>query len=415
MNTHVLTGGGLATPAPDLSAAPARARIVLSMLQRLSHGCLQLHLPGGSAARFGHGEPQAFAHVLDWQVFDRVIKSGDIGFAESYMAGHYTTDDLAKLLTLLNANRQAIDVALYGSWWGGLLYRIKHLFNRNTRAKARDNIQVHYDLGNEFYKLWLDPTMTYSAALFEGDATRTLEAAQHLKIARMFKQMQVSAGAKVLEIGFGWGGVAEYAARAGVHVTGLTLSQEQLAYAQDRLERAGLAHLAHFKLQDYRDEGVNQSAQYDAIVSVEMFEAVGEEYWQTYFDCLARNLKPGGYASIQSIVIDEALFERYRNGTDFIQQYIFPGGMLPSQERFEALAQRAGFKVTNKLCFGADYARTLAMWRQAFMDQQAQVKAQGFDDRFIRMWEFYLAYCEAGFTTRSTDVVQYTLQKVKSS
>jgi cyclopropane-fatty-acyl-phospholipid synthase len=411
MNTHALKSS-LPTTNADLSQAPARARLVLSMLQRLSQGCLQLQLPNSTGARFGHGEPHAYANVLDWGVFERVIKRGDIGFAESYMDGQFTTDDLAKLLTLLNANRQAIDAALYGSWWGGLFYRIKHLFNRNTRAKARDNIQVHYDLGNAFYKRWLDPTMTYSAALFEGDVTRTLEQAQHAKIARMFEQMYVQRGARVLEIGFGWGGVAEHAARQGVHVTGLTLSQEQLVYARERLQRAGLSDLATFKLQDYRDEGIDGAQRYDAIVSVEMFEAVGEAYWDSYFECLARNLKPGGHASIQTIVIDEALFERYRSGTDFIQQYIFPGGMLPSQERFEARAKRAGFTLKSKLNFGMDYARTLACWRDAFMANHAEIKAQGFDDRFMRMWEFYLAYCEAGFTTRSTDVVQYTLQKV---
>jgi cyclopropane-fatty-acyl-phospholipid synthase len=348
---------------------------------------------------------------MSWQVFDRVIKSGDIGFAESYMDGEFTTDDLAKLLTLLNANRQAIDAALYGSWWGGLFYRIKHLFNRNTRAKARDNIQVHYDLGNDFYRLWLDETMTYSSALFDGDASRSLADAQRIKIARMVEQMQVGPGARVLEIGFGWGGVAEYAAQRGVHVTGLTLSQEQLVYARQRLDNAGLGDMAHFKLQDYRDEGAQLPHQYDAIVSVEMFEAVGEEYWDTYFECVARNLKRGGRASIQTIVIDEALFDRYRSGTDFIQQYIFPGGMLPSPKRFEAHALRAGLKVVNKLNFGADYARTLALWREAFMANHAQISAQGFDEKFMRMWEFYLAYCEAGFTTRSTDVIQYTLQK----
>jgi cyclopropane-fatty-acyl-phospholipid synthase len=410
MNTHALQGH-IAASAPDLSQAPTRARIVLSMLAHLAHGSLQIQLPNATGARFGSGEPHAHVNVMSWSVFDRVIKSGDIGFAESFMDGEFTTDDLAKLLTLLNANRQAIDTALYGSWWGGLLYRIKHLFNRNTRAKARDNIQVHYDLGNDFYRLWLDESMTYSAALFDGDATRTLAQAQQAKIARMFEQMHVQSGARVLEIGFGWGGVAEYAARRGVHVTGLTLSQEQLVYAQERLAQAGLSDLAHFKLQDYRDEGVTRAGQYDAIVSVEMFEAVGEEYWDSYFECVARNLKQGGHASIQTIVIDEALFPRYRSGTDFIQQYIFPGGMLPSPQRFEAHAIRAGLKVVNKLNFGGDYARTLAAWRQTFMAKLAHVGALGFDEKFVRMWEFYLAYCEAGFTTRSTDVIQYTLRK----
>jgi cyclopropane-fatty-acyl-phospholipid synthase len=410
MNMHVLKNA-LTLPVTDLSKVPGRARLVLSMLQHLAHGCLQVQLPNHTGARFGHGEPHAHVNILDWAVFDRALQSGDVGFGESYIDGQFTTDDLAKLLTLLNANRQAIDAALFGSWWGSALYRIKHLLNRNTRAKARKNIQVHYDLGNDFYRLWLDPSMTYSAALFEGDTTRSLEQAQHAKIARMVAQMQVGAGARVLEIGCGWGSTAQFAAEHGVHVTGLTLSEEQLLYARTRIQQAGLAHLAHFKLQDYRDEGKDKSQPYDAIVSLEMFEAVGEEYWDTYFQCVARNLKPGGRAAIQTIVIDDALFARYRVNTDFIQQYIFPGGMLPSQERFEAHAKRAGLHVQAKLNFGQDYARTLALWRAAFNAQQAQIKTQGFDERFMRMWDFYLAYCEAGFATGSTDVVQYTLRK----
>jgi cyclopropane-fatty-acyl-phospholipid synthase len=410
MNTHALKGA-LALPLTDLSNVPARARLVLSMLQHLAHGCLQVQLPNHTGARFGQGEPHAHINILDWAVFERAMQSGDVGFGESYIDGQFTTDDLAKLLTLLNANRQAIDAALFGTWWGSALYRLKHLLNRNTRAKARQNIQVHYDLGNDFYALWLDPSMTYSAALFEGDTTRSLEQAQQAKIARMFEQLQVDAGARVLEIGCGWGGVAQYAAERGVHVTGLTLSEEQLAYANKRLQHAGLEQRAHFKLQDYRDEGKDSRLRYDAIVSVEMFEAVGEEYWDRYFDCVARNLKPGGRAVVQTIVIDEALFDRYCTSTDFIQQYIFPGGMLPSQQRFEAHAQRAGLHVQTKLNFGQDYARTLAHWRATFNAQEAKVKAQGFDERFMRMWDFYLAYCEAGFTTGSTDVVQYTLQK----
>jgi cyclopropane-fatty-acyl-phospholipid synthase len=410
MNTHALKGA-LALPVTDLSTVPARARLVLSMLQHLMHGSLQVQLPNHTGARFGHGEPQAHVNVLDWAVFERALHSGDVGFGESYIDGQFTTDDLAKLLTLLNANRQAIDAALFGTWWGRALYRLKHLLNRNTRAKARKNIQVHYDLGNSFYTLWLDTGMTYSAALFEGDPHRTLEAAQQAKITRLFDQLRVGAGARVLEIGCGWGSMAQHMAQQGVHVTGLTLSEEQLAYARGRLQAAGLSQRAQFKLQDYRDEGKGSSLRYDAIVSVEMFEAVGEEYWDGYFECVARNLKPGGRAAIQTIVIDEALFARYRSSTDFIQQYIFPGGMLPSQQRFEAHAQRAGLQVQAKLNCGGDYARTLALWRERFNAAQAQIKQQGFDERFMRMWDFYLAYCEAGFATGSTDVVQYTLHK----
>ena len=410
MSSHVLD------PSPrqaktDLSGIPAKARFVLSMLNNLAVGELSLRLPQGKTLRFGEGQPKVEITVQSWELFDRVLASGDIGFAESYMDAQFTTDNLGRLLTLLNANRQAIDTALYGSWWGRLVYRLKHLLNRNTKSKARRNIQAHYDLGNSFYQEWLDSSMTYSAALFAGDEGKPLEVAQQVKISRVFDQLRLSSleprQAQVLEIGFGWGGFAEYAAKRGVCTTGLTLSSEQLAYAQQRLQSQGLEKFAHFKLQDYRDE----LGQYDAIASIEMFEAVGVQYWDSYFACIKRNLKPGARACIQTITIDEALFERYAEGTDFIQQYIFPGGMLPSQERFELLAKTHGLFIEDKLAFGNDYALTLRHWREAFLAKESTVRAQGFDSRFIKMWEFYLAYCEAGFNTRSTDVVQYTLRK----
>jgi cyclopropane-fatty-acyl-phospholipid synthase len=397
-------------PRADLSGVPAKARFVLSMLHHLQ-GELSLALPSGRTVHLGNGHPKAQVTLHDWEVFDRALASGDIGFGEAYMDGLFETDSLARLLTLLNANRQAIDTALYGSWLGRLAYRIKHLLNRNTRKKARRNISAHYDLGNSFYQEWLDSSMTYSAALFAGDEERPLEAAQNIKLGRVLEELAVAPGGRVLEIGCGWGSFAQHAAAQGIHVTGLTLSTEQLAFAQNRLLGAGLADRADLRLQDYRDEGQGRAAQYDGIASIEMFEAVGEPYWESYFACLARNLKPGARACVQTITIDDALFERYRDGTDFIQQYIFPGGMLPSPERFEALAQRFGLSVVNKLAFGYDYALTLRHWREAFLAKQLAVRAQGFDARFVRMWEFYLAYCEAGFMTKSTDVIQYTLQK----
>ncbi|MFC3148438.1 class I SAM-dependent methyltransferase [Piscinibacterium candidicorallinum] len=390
---------------------PAKARFILSMLERLEIGQLTLRLPDGSVRSFGRGEPAAHAHITDWAVFERAMASGDVGFGEAYMDGQFTTDDLAGLLTLLNANRVTIERGLYGSFFGRLVYRIKHLLNRNTKTKAKKNIEAHYDLGNTFYAEWLDPSMTYSSALFDGSAGQTLEQAQHAKLKRVFDRLQLREGAKVLEIGCGWGGFAELAARAGAHVTGLTLSSEQLAYARARLSTQGLSGATEFKLQDYRDEGRTGDAQYDGIASIEMFEAVGEEYWTSYFECLQRNLKSGGHACIQVITIADELFDRYRDGTDFIQQYIFPGGMLPSPSRFVELAHKHGFVVEDRFAFGRDYATTLRMWHQLFNSRREQVLAQGFDERFVRMWQFYLGYCEAGFLTGSTDVYQFTLRK----
>ena len=410
MNSQVLEPSSGHTKV-DLCGIPRKARFVLTLLHNLAVGELSLTLPHGKTLTFGQGQPKADITVTNWELFDRALACGDIGFAESYMDGQFTTDNLGRLLTLLNSNRKAIDTALYGSWWGRLAYRIKHLLNRNTKTKARKNIQAHYDLGNSFYQEWLDSSMTYSAALFSGDEEKPLEAAQQVKIGRVFDELHLptleQGRANVLEIGFGWGGFAEYAARRHVHTTGLTLSSEQLVYAQERLQSQSLQKFSKFKLQDYRDE----VGQYDGIASIEMFEAVGLQYWDSYFACIKRNLKPGARACIQTITIDDALFERYRDGTDFIQQYIFPGGMLPSQERFEALAQAHGLLVENKLAFGNDYALTLRHWREAFINKETIVRAQGFETRFIKMWEFYLAYCEAGFNTRSTDVVQYTLRK----
>ena len=398
-----------ATLRPSLPSLPAStpraARLVLGMLARLRHGELTVTLPDGQTLRFGNGMPRASIRLSNWKVFGASLKSGDIGFAETWIDGDWTTESLADLLSLMVVNRDAIEQAVYGNWIGRLAYRLRHLLNRNTRAGSRRNIHAHYDLGNAFYSLWLDPSMTYSSALFEGDASRTLEQAQHAKIARLLDRLEVSPGDSVLEIGCGWGGFAEAAARRGLEVTGLTLSTEQLAWATERLERAGLARRARFLLQDYRDE----RGRYDAIASVEMFEAVGEQYWGAYFETLARCLKPGGRAGIQTITIDDALFERYRRGTDFIQQYVFPGGMLPTRARFEALAREAGLEVADAFAFGRDYARTLKLWRERFMERAEPVRALGFDARFMRTWEFYLAYCEAAFEHGNCDVVQYTL------
>lgn len=387
---------------------PAQARLVLQMLRRLEHGLLRLTCPDGTTLVFGNAGsgPTASLVLKDWEACSAALKSGDIGFAETYIGGHWQTDDLAALLEIFIHNRNALEEAIYGSWWGSLLYRLRHLFNRNSKSGSRRNIHAHYDIGNRFYRLWLDPSMTYSSALYT-DPAMSLQQAQQAKYARILEQLQLPPGSRVLEIGCGWGGFAELAARQQMQLTGLTLSTEQLDFAQQRMRMAGLDRQVELRLQDYRD--VN--GEFDGIASIEMFEAVGEAYWDSYFECVARRLRQGGRACIQTITIDDALFDRYRQGTDFIQQYIFPGGMLPSPAAFRAHAMRHGLAVENELAFGRDYARTLAEWHREFNHRLDEVRAQGFDEGFVRTWQFYLAYCEAGFRAGSIDLYQFTLVK----
>lgn len=394
---------------------PLAARSVLAMLQHLRYGRLELRLPDGSAMSFGvdaHPTEHAHVQVLDWAVFSAVLRRGDIGFAEGYFLGQWSTDDLPALLCLLLANRAALERALYGSPLGTLLARLRHLLlRRNTRRGSRDNIHAHYDLGNAFYRLWLDPGMTYSAALFV-EPGMSLERAQQAKLDRVLRQLHVQPGQRVLEVGCGWGGFLQTAARAGMQADGITLSTQQFDFARSRLADAALESSARVHLCDYRDAArLAPPGGFDALASIEMFEAVGEAYWPSYFRSVADLLKPGGWACIQTIVIDEALFADYRRGTDFIQRYIFPGGMLPSRTAFLEQARRAGLEVHGSHAFGADYASTLAMWRERFLAALPEVREQGFDRRFELLWDFYLAYCEAGFALGSIDVVQFTLRK----
>ncbi len=386
---------------------PAAARVILKLLSSLRHGALALRTPDGASRHYGDDSAPVALELKNWNLFNASMRSGDIGFAQTYIDGDWSTSNLAGLVELLARNRAAIESLVYGSWWGGLAYRIRHLLNRNSKAGSRKNIHAHYDIGNRFYELWLDPSMTYSSALFTGGAGTSLELAQAAKYGRILDQLALTPGARVLEVGCGWGGFAETAARAGAHVTGLTLSTEQLAYARQRMINVGLADQADLRLCDYRDS----VGQYDAIASIEMFEAVGESYWPGYFECIARSLKPGGRACIQTIVIADDLFARYRKGTDFIQQFIFPGGMLPSPSVFERLAREHGLQVVDRFGFGIDYADTLVAWRRAFHARLDAVRAQGFDEVFIRTWEFYLCYCEAAFRARNTDVMHFTLVK----
>ena len=406
------TSSSRAAPTMPTGAPPA-ARAVLKLLLRLKHGTLMLKLPDGSVQRFGNGEsPMASLHLLNWNVCSAALKSGDIGFAESFIAGDWTTPHLTELLRVLIINRKEVDDMIYGTWLGRFVYRIKHLLNRNTKANSQKNIHAHYDLGNAFYELWLDGTMNYSSAIFQTPET-SMKDAQHAKVRRALRMARVQPGDRVLEIGCGWGALAEAATKEfDASVVGVTLSTEQLEWAQKRMLREGVAERADLRLQDYRDIGkTTRDEPFDAICSIEMVEAVGQAYWPEYFQTVARLLKPGGYACIQSIVIADDLFDRYIGSTDFIQQYIFPGGCLPCPKEFRAQAQAAGFEVVDEFSFGQDYARTLQLWRDDFMAQESRVLQLGFDRRFIRIWEFYLCYCEAAFTEANTDDVQYTLRK----
>ncbi len=413
MNEFVLTSPGHGRHLLNTRDFPAAARLTLALLEKIEQGSLTVTFPDGQRAHFGrggYGQPHADIRLANWNVCSAALKRGDIGFAESYIDGDWTTNDLPCLLSCFVRNRDAAESVIYGSFWGGLLYRFKHLLNRNTKTNAKKNITAHYDLGNAFYSLWLDSSMTYSSALLDEaeDPHAILDEAelahgQRQKYERVLEQLQLAPGGRVLEIGCGWGGFAEVAARAGQKVTGVTLSPSQLEYAHQRLRRSQLT--ADLKLADYRD--VRQG--YDGIASIEMFEAVGEQYWPAYFALLSRCLAPGGRACIQSIVIDDRLFDRYRRGTDFIQQYIFPGGMLPSPSAFAKHAAAAGLHIERTHAFGRAYARTLATWRHRFLARREEVRALGFDERFIRLWDFYLGYCEAAFAEGNTDVVQFTL------
>jgi len=409
-----------ATSLPGLTRAPAAARSALQLLGRLRHGLLTVHLPDGSVQVFGdtngnHG-PQRLSATLslrNWNVCAAALKSGDIGFAESYIAGDWTTPHLTDLLKLFIANRREVEDVIYGTWAGRALYRIKHWMHRNTKANSQKNIHAHYDLGNPFYALWLDDTMNYSSAWFEGDLQRPMHEAQLAKVRRALRMARVQPGDRILEIGCGWGALAEMATTEfGASLSGVTLSTEQLAFACQRMERLGVptgsGKTADLRLQDYRDI---QDGPYDAVCSIEMVEAVGKEYWPTYFQSISRLLKPGGRACIQSIVIDDHLFKRYIESTDFIQQYIFPGGCLPCPSEFRREAAAAGLVVEDEFAFGADYAETLRRWRQSFLNRRNDILALGFDQRFMHIWEFYLAYCEAAFDMANIDLVQYTLVK----
>ncbi len=394
-----------------------RARMAFKLLESLQAGRLEITLPDATKKVFvGKTRSDclmAQITIHDLQAIETAVARGDIGFGEGYMQGLWSTPCLTTLLRLFAANRTATERLIFGQWWATLWDQLQHLLRANRKSQARKNIAAHYDLGNDFYSLFLDPTMTYSSALFDRQADDEneidLQAGQLRKIDRAIEQMGVDrlgAQARFLEVGCGWGGLANrLLERTQASYVGLTLSPEQQKWARNVLARHGSR--ADVRLQDYRD--IHE--QFDGIVSIEMFEAVGETYWDTYFNAIAKNLKPSGRAVIQTITIDEGLFKRYRKSTDFIQQYIFPGGMLPSPSEFERRAKAQGLMVADVFYFGQDYAKTLALWAKNFNSKQGVVQSQGFSAEFCRMWQFYLSYCEAGFAENNINVAQFTLHK----
>ena len=382
---------------------------VFDLVGKLNSGRVDFILPDGRRFRAEGLKPGPVAEVTinNPDVFARLVREGDLGFCDAYLDGWWTTPDLQAFMDFIHADNDDMydgfpGMALVRAW-----EKARFWFQSNTKRQALKNISYHYDLGNDFYSLWLDETMTYSSALFN-TSQESLEKAQIAKYASMVDQMGVKPGDHVLEIGCGWGGFAEYAAKErGLKVTGLTISKEQLEYAQKRIKRNGLSDKVNLKLQDYRDE----TGVYDGVASIEMFEAVGEKYWPVYFDKIKQCLKPGKQATLQIITIQDARWEVYRKSVDFIQKYIFPGGMLPRPSVLRKEVHRAGLSVQHSIEFGKSYSQTLRRWFEVFNNKWDNISAMGFDDRFRRMWNFYLTSCAATFESGNCDVTQITLQK----
>ena len=354
-----------------------------------------------------HPGPVCEIQIHNFGIFERLLREGQLGFCDAYLDGQWSTPDLQAFMDYIHADNDEVFDSFPGQKLVQFYERLRFWMQGNSKGQARKNISYHYDLGNDFYGLWLDKTMTYSSAIFE-TGQESLEDAQTAKYASMVDQMGVKSGDHVLEIGCGWGGFAEYAAKErGLSVTCLTISKEQIKYAQDRINAAGLQDLVTFKLQDYRDE----TGVYDGIASIEMFEAVGEKYWPSYFQTVHDRLKPGAQATLQIITVRDDRFEIYRKSVDFIQKYIFPGGMLPSPLVLSKQAEEAGLKVVKSIEFGESYSETLRRWHDTFNDKWDQVLAMGFDDRFRRMWNFYLTSCAATFHYGNCDVTQITISK----
>ncbi|MEO0633320.1 MAG: cyclopropane-fatty-acyl-phospholipid synthase family protein [Pseudomonadota bacterium] len=382
---------------------------VFSMAQGMNTGRVDFVLPDGRTFRAEGPRPGPVAevHIHNPDIFARLIREGDLGFCDAYLDEWWSTPDLQAFMDWVHADNETIYDGFPGLGLVRRFEKFRFWLQRNHREQARKNISYHYDLGNEFYGLWLDDTMTYSSALFE-TGQESHEAAQIAKYASMIDQMGAQPGDHILEIGCGWGGFAEYAARErGLKVTGLTISEEQFKYAQQRIQNAGLSDMVEFKLQDYRDE----RGTYDGIASIEMFEAVGEKYWPTYFNTVRDRLKPGKNATLQIITVTDRRWKVYCRGVDFIQKYIFPGGMLPSPTVLRQQVVKAGLAVEKSIEFGQSYNLSLRRWHETFNDRWDQIAEMGFDARFRRMWNFYLTSCAATFESANCDVTQITIKR----
>lgn len=371
-------------------------------------GRLDVHLPDGRVFRAQGAAPGPVAelHVHNTDLFARLVREGDLGFSEAYLDGWWSTPDLQAFMDLIHEGSEAMVDGFPAQGLVRLYEKFRFWLQSNSKRQAKKNIAHHYDLGNEFYAKWLDETMTYSSAYFE-TGQESLDRAQTQKYAKLIDQMGVQPGDHVLEIGCGWGGFAEYAAGTrGLKVTGLTISRAQHDYARARIDRAGLSDRVEIRLQDYRDE----TGRYDGVASIEMFEAVGERYWPVYFEALRQRLKPGGAATLQIITVEDRRFESYRKQVDFIQKYIFPGGLLPSPSVLRREVEAAGLKVMNSVEFGDSYDQTLRRWMEVFNQRWGEIAQMGFDERFRRMWNYYLASCAASFRTGICDVTQITVR-----
>ena len=396
----------IAGAAPTVSKHP----FITAFGNRLHCGQLAVTMPDGSRQTFAGplDGPNAELWIMNPSVFmRRVATGGATGFAEAYMNGDFDTPDLSRLLELSARNLESWEEMLSGNRIYRSAKRLYHLMRPNTKGGSKKNIAYHYDLGNAFYETWLDPTMTYSSAVFDTPDV-SLEDAQSAKYREIAKAAGIGPEDHVLEIGCGWGGFAEYAAKEiGAKVTGITISEEQFAFASARIQKAGLNDKVEIRRQDYRDT----HGRFDRVASIEMFEAVGEKYWPVYFDKVKENLVDGGRAALQIITIADAFYDRYRQGADFIQRYIFPGGMLPSPNALTQVTEARGLKIVGDKGYGQDYAATLAAWHERFNQAWPAISQQGFDERFQRMWKYYLSYCEAGFKTGRIDVRQIALAK----
>ena len=397
----------------ELSATPKEARRHLSqrwlerVLPPLACGVLHVETPTGVVLtrRAAASGPEATLKLHSWRAVRRLALGGDIGFGEARVDGDWSSPDIVVLLQLLAGNMEQLRSVARGASLARLPAIWRHVSRDNSRSGSRRNIMAHYDLGNEFYRRWLDRTMLYSSAIWDAEA-RSLEAAQNAKLRRIAELLDLSPGHEVLEIGCGWGALAIHLAQAaGARVTGVTLSPAQLAWGKEAVQTAAVDGQVDLRLQDYRDV----DGQFDRIVSIEMFEAVGEAWWPVYFRTLAERLRRGGRAVLQVITIADAHYESYRRDTDFIQKHIFPGGFLPSTSAFSKAAEAAGLRITASETFGLCYADTLAEWRHRFHGAWSEIAALGFDERFRRLWDYYLAYCEAGFREGLIDVGLYSL------